>query len=334
MHTAHSDGSCASRLGRRVPCPVFKTLEAAEARGLDFIAVTDHNTISQFDDLRELAPYFDDLLLIPGREITTFEGHANVFGPTTFIDFQLGSGRLPDVRALEREVEAKGGLLSINHPGLPSGEACMGCGWTARTDFTRIQAIEVENGGALKASGGTDLLSGLAFWEARLNAGLRITAIGGSDNHDASLSESIPSSVGYPTTVVHAPELSQAAILAAIRAGHAFIDVQGTRDRLLSMTAQAQGRSAEMGDALAAPAGTRVQVTVRVRHAEGGRLVLSGDDAKLFRLADADLASADERRTLGFTSDGDRHWLRFDVRGPDGKPWLIGNPIYLNAPPP
>jgi predicted metal-dependent phosphoesterase TrpH len=66
MHTAHSDGSCASRKGVRVPCPVFRTLEAAEARGLDFIAITDHNATSQNDALRELAPYFDDLLLIPG----------------------------------------------------------------------------------------------------------------------------------------------------------------------------------------------------------------------------------------------------------------------------
>src|SRR6201996_5983974 len=54
MHTAHSDGSCLSQSGRKVPCPVFLTAEAATARGLDFIAVTDHNTISHYDALREL----------------------------------------------------------------------------------------------------------------------------------------------------------------------------------------------------------------------------------------------------------------------------------------
>ena len=329
MHTAHSDGACASRRGRRVPCPVFKTLEAAEARGLDFIAVTDHNTTSQTDVLRELAPYFDDLLLIPGREITTFHGHANVFGPTGPIDFQLGSSHAPDVAAIQSEVERAGGLFSINHPGLPSGEACMGCGWTAATEFSRVQAIEVENGGALRASGGRDALSGLAFWEARLNAGDRIAAIGGSDNHDATLPASEPSSVGYPTTVVHAPELSQRAILAAIRAGHVFVDVQGTRDRLLDVTAESSGRTAGMGDVLAAPAGARVSVRVQVAHAEGGRIALAGDIP--FNVVDRPLDSADEVRTFDIVADGRRHWLRVDVRGPDGRLWLLGNPIYFDT---
>ena len=327
MHTAHSDGSCPSRRGARVPCPVFKTLEAAEARGLDFIAVTDHNTISQTDALREIAPYFDDLLLIAGREVTTFFGHANVFGPTGPIDFQLGSPRAPDLAAIQAQAERAGGLFSINHPGLPSGEACMGCGWTAATDYSRVQAIEVENGGALRASGGTDALSGLAFWEARLNAGDRITAIGGSDNHDATLGAGQASSVGYPTTVVHAAELSQRAILAAIRAGHVFVDVQGSRDRLLEVTAEAGGRVAAMGDALSLPAGGRLSLQIHAAHAAGGRLAVSGDLP--LDLADLEVRGEDERRILDVVADGRRHWLRVDVRGPDGRLWLLGNPIYL-----
>lgn len=72
MHTAHSDGNCASQSGKRVPCPLFLTVQAAAQRGLDFIAITDHNTESQYDAMRELQPYFDRTLLIPGREITTF----------------------------------------------------------------------------------------------------------------------------------------------------------------------------------------------------------------------------------------------------------------------
>src|SRR5580698_9314720 len=56
MHTAHSDGSCASQSGRMVPCPVFLTAQTATARGLDFIAITDHNADSQDDDERELQP--------------------------------------------------------------------------------------------------------------------------------------------------------------------------------------------------------------------------------------------------------------------------------------
>ena len=61
MHTAHSDGSCRSQSGQEVPCPVYKTVEAAAARGLDFIAVTDHNTTSHYDAMRELQSFFDRL---------------------------------------------------------------------------------------------------------------------------------------------------------------------------------------------------------------------------------------------------------------------------------
>ncbi len=325
MHTAHSDGSCLSQRGVRVPCPVYKTLEAAEARGLDFIAITDHNATSQNQALRELAPVFDDLLLIPGREITTFQGHANVFGVTAPLDFQLGSPRAPNLAAILTEVEKAGGLFSINHPSLPSGEVCMGCGWTVRTsDFSRVQAIEAVNGGQVEGP-----LSGVSFWEARLDAGLRITAIGGSDNHDPTLPPQKPASVGYPTTVVHAAELSQGAVLAAIRAGHVFIDTAGSRERLLEVSATSGGKTAEMGDALAAPAGAPIRYTVHVAHAAGGSLSISGNGPKP-RIAGATL-NDDDTRSFEVASDGQAHWQRIDVRGPDGKVWLLGNPIYLNG---
>lgn len=334
MHTAHSDGTCLSMKGVRVPCPAFRTLETAHARGLDFISVTDHNTTTQNNSLRELAPYFDDLLLIPGREVTTFWGHANVWGPVAPLDFQLGSPRAPALAAIQTQVEKAGGLISINHPGQPSGEACMGCGWTAKdTDFSRIQAIEAVNGGSLRLPGGAEsVIGGIPFWEARLNAGFRITAVGGSDSHDADLGRTAGVGVGYPTTVVHAAELSQPAILAAIRAGHVFVDIAGSRDRRLEVAATSADKTAEMGDALAAPAGAPVRVSVHVSHAAGGSLSVAGNGPKP-KLADASLAGDDETRSFEVSGDGQRHWLRVDVRGPDGKLWLLGNPIYLNAAP-
>src|ERR1700734_830522 len=97
MHTAHSDGQCPSQSGKMVPCPVYFTVDAAARRGLDFIAITDHNASSQYDAMRELQPYFDKVLLIPGREITTFQGHINFLGSTDFIDFRLDGSNVPDV---------------------------------------------------------------------------------------------------------------------------------------------------------------------------------------------------------------------------------------------
>ena len=136
MHTAHSDGSCDSQSGRKVPCPVFLTVQAAASRSLDFIAITDHNTDSHYEQLRELQPFFDHLLLIPGREMTTFHGHFNVFGVTQFMDWRVSNGGL-DLNAVLRDARAKGGIASVNHAEAPEGGrtawAAAGCLPPART---------------------------------------------------------------------------------------------------------------------------------------------------------------------------------------------------------
>ena len=318
LHTGHSDGSCAAQSGAKAPCPLFKTLEAAAARGLDFVAVTEHNTSSHFQDLAELQPYYDRLLLIPGREVTTFQGHLNVLGMTAPLDFQLGSARAPTLARILDEAEAAHALVSINHPGLPSGEACMGCGWTAATDFGRIPAVEAINGGMSRGP-----FSGVPFWEARLNAGRHVTAVGGSDNHDAALDPAKAPAVGRPTTVVHAEALSQDAVLAAIRAGHVFVDVLGTRDRLLEVTARAGGRTVQMGDRI--PGAGGAMLTVRVAHAAGGHIRLAGPFAPT--LAAPPLSEDD---SLEVAVPAHVHgWLRVDVLGADGALWLLGNPIYF-----
>lgn len=203
----------------------------------------------------------------------------------------------------------------------------MGCGWTAKdVDFARVQAIEAVNGGSLRVNA-EGPGSGIPFWEAQLNAGFRITAVGGSDNHDATMTPDKPASVGFPTTVVHAPELSQAAILAGLRAGHVFIDLTAGRDKRLEVLASLGEHTAEMGDALAAPAGASLTLEAHVQGAQDGMVRLIEDGRTL---AERRLSSADETPVFNLVSDGARHWLRVDVRGPDGKLWLLGNPVYLN----
>jgi hypothetical protein len=322
MHTAHSDGACLSQSERRVPCPVFKTVQAAAERGLDFIAITDHNTNSQYDALRELQAYFDRVLLIAGREITTFRGHANVFGPVEFIDFRLGTKQVPTLAALQHEVEDLHGIISINHPISPSGENCMGCGWTAAdTDFHRIQAVEIVNGGRAEGE-----YSGIPFWEALLNRGFKITAVGGSDNHDADKPLDQPGSVGYPETVVHAQGLTQQAVLDAIRAGHVYLDLAGSKNRLLEYTASTSEHTAEMGDILQAQCGNAVQLSVHTANVPGDSLELAEDGQTLAqKTIDESGASS-----YNWTSDGARHWLLFSVRNPAGELLLIGNPIFVN----
>jgi hypothetical protein len=327
LHTAQSDGQCASQTGKMVPCPVYFSAEAAARRGLDFIAITDHNASSQYNSMRELQPYFDKLLLIPGREITTFQGHINFLGSIDFVDFRLGSKEVPDMNTLLRDAASVGGLTSINHPGDPSGEICMGCGWTpaSKVDMHLLTAVEAVNGGSEQYG-----IPNIPFWDQQLNGGCRLTGIGGSDNHRPMQPLDEIGSIGSPTTVVYATELSTPAILAGIRAGHVFIDLAGTRDRLLEVTARAGNQVVHAGDLLTVPAGQTVDFGVRVTAAAGGTVRWLEDGQELALKADTAIASADQSFPLNWVSDGRRHWFRAEVEGAGGKLWLLGNPIYVN----
>jgi hypothetical protein len=321
MHDANSDGSCVSQAGKRVPCPVFRTIEAAAKAGLDFVAVTDHNTTAHFGALRELQPWFDRTLLIPGTEITTFHGHTNIFGLTRFVDFRVGTPGVRDLPALEQDVAAAGAIMSLNHPALPSGEACMGCGWTwPDTDYAGISAIEAVNGTIAEGP-----LAGVGFWYARLNEGKHLTGIGGSDNHDPD-APSGKAPVGRPTTVVYARELSMPAILDGIRAGNVFIDVEGRRDRLLEVEAVSGKQRAAMGRTLTA--GAKVDVAAHVMGAQGGTIELIANGVPVAG-KQAPLASGDQRIEMALDGKQACGWISANVRSPAGRPWLIGNPIYV-----
>ena len=327
MHTAHSDGQCPSQSGKMVPCPVFFTVDAAARRGLDFIAITDHNATSQYNSMRELEPFFDKLLLIPGREITTFQGHINFLGSTDFIDFRLDGKTVPDINQLLRSERDTGAIASINHPKAPTGEICMGCGWTPaiQPDMRLLTAIEAVNGGSEQRGP-----SHLPFWDEKLNQGCRLTGIGGSDNHRPQQPLDQIGSIGSPTTVVYASELSAPAILDGIRAGHVFIDVAGTHDRIFEVSAHAGNQTAHAGDKLEAVQAGQVQFEAHVIGATGGRIRWIEDGHEITSDSNSAIDAADKTGSLLWTSDGQRHWFRAEVAGPDGKLWLIANPVYIN----
>jgi hypothetical protein len=326
MHTAHSDGSCTSLKGQRVPCPLFLTVKTASERGLDFIAITDHNTTSHADAMRELQPYFDDLLLIPGREVTTFHGHANLFGSVAMLDFRVGSAAVPGWNALLSDVERTGGIISINHPIRPSGEQCMGCGWTppGDVDYSHFQAVEAVNGPDADTP-----YSGIEFWEHLLNRGYHLTAIGGSDNHNALSAAGSAGAIGTPTTVIYADSLSQAGIVAAIRRGRVFIDVAGTHDRALDIAGIADSQTAHMGDTLSVSQDTRVRFEGTVSGVAGGEIQVILDGQRVPLLEQSKVRAATQEFGFQWRADGKSHWIRLTVRDADSHLALLGNPIYL-----
>jgi len=157
-----------------------------------------------------------------------------------------------------------------------------------------------------------------------LNAGFRITAIGGSDDHSSGTGGR--SIVGTPATVVYARQLSEPAILEAVRAGHVFIKTQGPEGPNVSFRAECAGRQVMMGDNLAAQVGQQVRFTVELLRA--GKIEVLRDGKPSPQLSPSN--SAETAHEFAVQSDGSRHWYRINVRSADGKLLALTNPIYVN----
>ncbi|MHB1503005.1 MAG: CehA/McbA family metallohydrolase [Acidimicrobiales bacterium] len=182
-HSVHSDGAL----------EIMDLALVARSRGLDFLAVTDHNTVSHHPYLRELSAY-SGVELLPGQELTTDEGHANCFGRTGWIDFRR------DADQWLSSVERAGGVLSINHP--VDGDL----GWRRRTTAVPPLA-EVWHSSWDRRS-----KEPLAWW---MRWGCA-RPIGGSDFHRVG-SDKAP---GSPTTWI---EVADDGILPALRTGRVCV---------------------------------------------------------------------------------------------------------------
>jgi hypothetical protein len=183
-HTVHSDGVMT----------VSELARFAAGRGLEFVAVTDHNTVSHHAELPAAAAAHG-ITLLPGQEVTTEAGHANVLGPVSWIDFR---GPADDwLQASERT----GGLMSVNHP--YGGQVS----WTAPMK-RRPPLLEVWHWSWLDPSWTLPL----SWWQAWDPGAI---PVGGSDWHRPG-SDAPP---GSPTTWVAAEYAEPGAVLAALAAG-------------------------------------------------------------------------------------------------------------------
>ena len=202
----------------------------------------------------------------------------------------------------------------------------MGCGWTApNTDFSRVTAIEVVNGDLREGPG-----SGISLWEEQLNKGYRLTGIGGSDNHDGDIPRDARSAIGRPSTVIHAQELSERALLNGMRTGHVFIDTEGTKDRGLEFQAKTGSDAVSMGDSINAAARQKMDFTLRMVALQDAYPEVVEDGHSTALIDKTACVGPDETKEFDYISDGQRHWFRVNIRSTSGALLIIGNPIYLN----
>jgi predicted metal-dependent phosphoesterase TrpH len=183
IHSNYSDGRA----------DVKDIIEAAKRRGLDGIALTDHDTMRGIPAAKK---YIDeqniDLVLIPGVEVTTSEGHLLV----------LGTDKPPERKmSPEETIEVAhelGGIADVPHPYHPFRHAI--------GRIPDADAVEVYN---------SKHLFGLANGRAKIEARRRgMTMVAGSDSHYAE-------TVGLGVTEIEAEDVD--GVLEAIRHGRTRI---------------------------------------------------------------------------------------------------------------
>ena len=300
-HSWHSDGDSD-------PAEIVRL---AEARGLDFLAVTDHNNLSQQAMLNTLDT---DLMLIPGFEVTTYYGHWNVWGAHGWLDFRVHSPA--QLQAAINEAVRRGYLISCNHP-RPQGPD-----WEFR-EVDSYHCVEVWNGPWTFGNHHC-----LGFWESQLKQGKQLPAVGGSDTHF--LKREFEPRLGYPTTYINIDgDPSPAKLLDGLRAGHAFVTYGPDGPRL-----ELRSGDRMMGDEVAWPDDGRLPIRVRVQDGQSYRLqVVSADGI----LLDRPITTSDE--TIDETIDTQLAisrtpylYARLVVNDPDNFiVTCLTNPLYFSA---
>ena len=223
-HTVHSDGALT----------VGELAALAAGRGLDFLAVTDHNTVSHHPELGPTGERHG-ITLLPGQEVTTDTGHANVFGHTGWIDFRRPAGHWL------AHAEKHGGVMSVNHP--LGGD----CSWRNPMPRPTRHAEVWHSKWGDRRSGGP--LAWAMAWRPD------VIAIGGSDFHEPSG----PERPGEPTTWLLVSEESTAGLLGALDAGRTAVSAGPGAPLLLRLGDELLALGAD-GTALVRADGSRVPV--------------------------------------------------------------------------
>jgi hypothetical protein len=298
-HTLHSDASW----------DVIDLVNYARQEKLDFITLTDHNTISGLPEHDSLTD--DNLLTMGGLELTTYYGHALALGKRQWYEWRLDIDERPTMPELAQRVMDSGAFFVIAHPMSPGDPICSGCRW--EYDDMRpgnARAVEVWNGGWRE-------YNELSLQECYkwLNNGHRLALTAGSDMHGPPSADD--GRVGR--NVAYAEELSEVEILKAIRQGHSYLSAG---PELVLTAATQDGLEAMAGDKLPATGAT---LSVRWSGAHAGdvlRLVADGN------VVDVQPAAVSGEKSWSIAPE-QAHWCTVELRDASGGMWAISNPIFF-----
>lgn len=295
----------------------------AMANGLDFANISDHNTYSQHALMAAVQSTYPSFLFLRGSEITTYSGHTNSVGTSTYIEHRLGyMGRT--IAGIAEDVAAQDAAMIVNHPALDLGEECIGCAWkhVDDTPWDKVAALELITGN-FEIGVQAFVPRVITLWDQLLDQGYRIAVVGGSDDHRAGADTGPTASpIGRPTTRVLADSLSEAAIIDAIKKGRTFVQLRGADDPFVEMKIG----TFELGDDTGELANVRVDA--RVTGGDGTILQLWRDGEKL---AQKDVTGADAKLSFDDTPGKGPRRYRLELINDLNQRVVVTSHIYVQG---
>ncbi|MDQ3964189.1 MAG: CehA/McbA family metallohydrolase [Actinomycetota bacterium] len=311
--------------------------QIAESRGLDFIAITDHDDIraQNGDEWFKNDPLFPkygedslpnppsghDLIWVPNYEnsvLGTGNAHAQMHGATAahFAEYEAPDVVGPAVTA-ELLHDRDDGAFQINHPADMRWHDDAG---NYEYPGFAPDALEVWNIGAWPyqppAPATNDHEFVIDMWNDLLDQGFHVAGTGGSDNHWRSTVSL--QGVGQPTTWVCAEARTSDAIIEGVLANRTSVSNQppaygGPRAYLFADDPLKAGTFESMVGDTVTPGSP---IEVRVDDAEGATLHVLTDRGLV--LAEETIDSPDYSLTIEDVP-GDSTWVRVEIFYPDGR---------------
>ena len=187
----------------------FDLVLQARRRGLDALAITDHNILFPGLMGRWFARATSGPTTLAGEEITTRDYHVHGVGLTERVDASLPLDRVID------EVHRQGGVMIAAHPVKRFWPLLV----PARSRFDAAEVMHPLAFGSRDGGWRWDEMR--EYYEGALADGERLTAVASSDYH-------FFSPLGVTRTLVFAPSDSERDVLDALRQGKTVVfDLQG-----------------------------------------------------------------------------------------------------------
>ena len=307
-------------------------VRVANAQGLDYVIITEHNTLQPLRDGRQ--GWHGATLILIGVEISTRSGHYLALGVTQDIDrYKLTPQQIID------EVNRQGGLGFIAHPYFKNGRWR---DWSV-TGFTGLEAYNVAHDtldenrlrlvlwtiGAPAEPFYFSILDRpydpLSTWDEMIRRHGRVVGIGSADAHEFHFMglNFAPYTVMFQLIRTHLltppGPLNDRAVYDALRQGHAYLAIElVTEAKGFTFLAEAHGRARGiMGDEVSFEPDLQLSAWLPAV----AQMILFKDGQPL----DSVTAQAWQ---VPVTAPG---VYRLEVSR-HGKPWIFSNPIYVRPP--